>query len=155
MTTATPLLRCIAVPFVSVISLGASPAAVTQSVSGGTNLSACEREIDELNPPRWGEKIRSASRTRYVSPAYPPIPGETTGGGIWIGEILIDTRGRVSHVWTIREVKLTPPLPPLNKAITDAVAKWEFAPAAVDGVPVPVCRTVTVNVNLKAIRGRR
>lgn len=90
-----------------------------------------------------------------MSPAYPPIPEGTTGGGVWIGEILIDARGRVSGVWTIREVKLTPTLPTLKKAITDAVAKWEFAPAAVDDVPVPVCRTVTVTVNLDAIRSRR
>lgn len=77
------------------------------------------------------------------------------GGGIWIGEILIDTRGKVSRVWTIREVKLTPALRLLNRSITDAVAKWEFAPAAVDDVPVPTCQTVTVNVNLEAIRNGR
>ena len=41
------------------------------------------------------------------------------------------------------------------KAITDAVAKWEFAPAAVDNVPVPVYRTVAVNVKLQAIRRGR
>jgi len=31
--------------------------------------------------------------------------------------------------------------------ITDSVAKWEFSPAAVDNVPVPICLTVAVNVN--------
>jgi hypothetical protein len=76
------------------------------------------------------------------------------GGGVWIGEILIDTQGRVSGVWTIREVTFTPPIPLLNKAITDAVAKWQFAPAAVDKVPVPICRTVSVNVNLKAMKAQ-
>jgi len=89
---------------------------------------------------------------RRVRPAYPTIPGGTTGGGVWIGELLIDARGRVSNVWTIRDVKLTPRLPALTKAITDAVLKWQFAPAAVDKVPVPICLTITVNVNLKAIR---
>jgi hypothetical protein len=69
--------------------------------------------------------------------------------------VAVDARGRVSEVWTIREVKMMPPLSSLNKAITDAVAQWEFAPAAIDGVPVPVCNTVTVTVNLEAIRGRR
>ena len=90
-----------------------------------------------------------------MSPTYPPIPEGTTGGGIWIREILIAALGRVSGVWTIREVKLTPPLPSVRKAITDAVVKWEFAPAAVDDVPVPVCRTVTVTVDLDAIRSGR
>ena len=155
MTSANRRLRCIATPFVSVALLGANLSGTPQNASGGTNPSACEREIKKLGQPRRGEKIRSPSRTRYVSPAYPPIPDDTTGGGAWIGEVLIDTRGRVSEVWTIREVKLTPPLLSLNKAITDAVAKWEFAPAAIDNVPIAICRTVTVNVNLKAIRDGR
>jgi outer membrane biosynthesis protein TonB len=153
MTTATHLLRGILVLSISLVLLRTNPAAVTQNVSGGTNVSACEREIKKLGPRRWGEKIRHPWKNRNAKPAYPPIPEGTTGGGVWIGEILIDTRGRVSDVWTIREVKVTPPVPSLNKAITDAVAKWEFAPAAIDDVPVPVCLTVTVNVNLKAIRG--
>ena len=126
---------------------------VPQNASGGTNPSACEREIKKLGQPD-GREIRVPWRTRYVSPAYPPIPDGTTVT-MCDGEVLIDTRGRVSEVWTIREVKLTPPLLSLNKAITDAVAKWEFAPAALDNVPIAICRTVTVNVNLKAIRDGR
>jgi hypothetical protein len=91
--------------------------------------------------------------THHVRPAYPPIPSATIGGGVWIGEVLIDAGGRVSNVWTIREVKLLPPLPSLNKAITDAVLRWQFEPAAVDNLAVPICQTITVNVNLKMIRG--
>jgi hypothetical protein len=91
-------------------------------------------------------------KTRGARPVWPPMPDDTTGGGVWIGEILIDTKGKVSRVWTIREAPLAPPVRSLTKAIKDAVAKWEFAPAAVDKVPVPMCQTVTVTVNLKAIR---
>ena len=155
MTSANRSLRRIAAPFVSVVMLGANPSAVPQNASGGTNPSACEREIKKLGQPGWGEKIRYPWRTRYVSPAYPAIPDDTTGGGAWIGEVLIDARGRVSKVWTIREVKLTSFLPSLNEAITDAVEKWEFAPAAIDDVPIAACRTVAVNVNLKVIRDGR
>jgi hypothetical protein len=149
MIRATRLFRYCAVPVTSFVLLGTRPAAVAQNVGGRTNLSACEREIRKLGPTRWGEKFRSPAKTHHVSPAYPAIP-EGASGGVWIGEILIDTRGRVSGVWTIREVKSTPPIPLLNKAVTDAVAKWRFAPAAVDNVPVPTCWTVSVNVNLKA-----
>jgi hypothetical protein len=63
------------------------------------------------------------------------IPDGTSGGGVWIGEVLIDTLGRVANVWTIREVKLKPAAPALNKAITDAVLKWQFAPAVADKAP--------------------
>ena len=148
MTVASRFLSRIPLAVVSLIILDIHPAAIAQNrASNDSNVSACEREIKKLRPRRLGEKIRQPRKTRDASPAYPPIPEGTTGGGVWIGEVLIDSRGKVSGVWTIREVKLTPPIPSFNKAIIDAVAKWEFSPAAVDDVPVPICMTVAVNVN--------
>jgi hypothetical protein len=155
MITAARLLRDSAAQVAWLVLLATTPAAITQNASSRTNLSECESEIKKLGPPRWGEKIRSPAKIHHVSPAYPPIPDGTTGGGLWIGDILIDTRGRVSGVWTIRAVKLTPPVPRLNKAITDAVAKWRFIPAAVDNVPEPICWTVSLNVNLNVIQGEK
>ena len=127
MMSATRVFRNFAVPVISFVLLATRPAAVTQDVGSRTNPSACDREVKKLSPPRLGEKIRYPARTHHVVPGYPPIPDGTTGGGVWIGEILIDTAGRVSEIWTIREVTLTPPIPLLNKAITDAVAKWQFS----------------------------
>jgi len=57
--------------------------------------------------------------------------------------VLIDARGKVSHVWVIREPKLTPPYPPFSEAIVDAIQQWEFEPLNVKGVPTPLCMTVT------------
>jgi len=145
------LLRCFAIPFICLASVKTGTA-VQQNVGTGANPSACERELRKLGPRRTGEKYTAPLRTRRGSPPWPAIPDGTTGGGVWIGEILIDARGGVSQVWTIRDVQLTPPVSSLTKSITDAVAKWQFAPAAVDGVPVPICLTVSVNVNLKTIR---
>ena len=71
----------------------------------------------------------------------------TTGRGMWIGEALVDTRGRISRVWTIREVEIPPALPAFNKAITDAIRQWEFEPLQVNKVAVPVCLTVTINID--------
>jgi hypothetical protein len=152
MIRATRTLRYSALPVAWLVLLGTAPALVAQNVSPRTDASACERAIKKFGPPRWGEKVRSPAKTRHVSPVYPPIPEGTTGGGPWIGDILIDARGRVVGVWTIRPVKLTPPAPLLDKAITDAVAKWRFKPAEMDTVPVAICWTVSVSVNLKAIR---
>ncbi|HUR19763.1 MAG TPA: hypothetical protein VMZ90_03070 [Vicinamibacterales bacterium] len=72
-----------------------------------------------------------------MPPAFPPFRPGTTGGGVWIGEVLIDARGKVANVWTIRDVKLTPPVPSLNKVITDAVRQWTFLPAELNDVPAP------------------
>ena len=149
MKATTRLLTWITMAVGCWIILGMRPSLLAQSRVSNPDVSACEREIKKLGSPRMGEKIRQPLRTRRVTPAYPAIPEETTGGGVWIGEVLINALGRVSNVWTLREVKLTPPVPLLNRAITDAVAKWEFAPAAVDDVPVPVCFTVTVTSTLR------
>lgn len=66
---------------------------------------------------------------------------------MWIGEILLDAKGRVARVWTIREPTLTPPFPPFNKAIDDAVQKWRFEPLLINGRPMPACMTVTVTTD--------
>jgi hypothetical protein len=110
----------------------------------------CEREAEKLagrKAVRADRKIREPKKTKNVSPTYPPFPAGTTGRGMWIGEALIDTKGRVSHVWTIREVEITPPLPAFNNAITDAIRQWEFEPLQVNKVTVPVCMAVTVSIN--------
>ena len=110
----------------------------------------CEREAEKLagrKAVRVGGKVPAPKKIRDVSPAYPTFPAGTTGRGTWIGVVLIDTRGRISHVWTIREVAITPPLPAFNKAITDAIHQWEFEPLQVDTIAVPVCMTVTVSIN--------
>lgn len=110
----------------------------------------CEREAEKLagrKALRTDRKIRAPKKIKNVSPTYPPFPAGTTGRGMWIGEALIDTKGRVSPVWTIREVEITPPLPAFDKAITEAIRQWEFEPLEVNKVTVPVCMTVTDNIN--------
>jgi hypothetical protein len=127
----------------SVVCLALLPNAAVLGQRRANNepdVGGCERELEKL-----GEGV----------PAWPPISKGAIGGGVWIGEVLIDALGKVSNVWTIRPVRLTPPSRSLSKAITDAVRKWEFAPFAVDNVPEPVCQTITVNVNLDLIRRGR
>jgi hypothetical protein len=157
MTTATRTRAAIALPLVCIVVLGVYRGGTLGQTRDSIrpNQSVCEREVEKLRGRRLAGSIRAPKRIRHASPDYPPLPGGTTGGGIWIGEALIDTFGRVSQVWTIREVKLAPPSPSLNKAITDAVLQWEFTPLLLDKVAVPACTTVTVNVNVDVIKGRQ
>jgi outer membrane biosynthesis protein TonB len=110
----------------------------------------CERQAVQLvgqRAVRVGKGIKAPRKVRDVRPDYPSWPPETTGRGVWMGEALIDTQGRVSHVWTIREAEITPELPAFNRAIVDAIRQWQFEPLVVNGVTVPVCMTVVVNPN--------
>jgi len=110
----------------------------------------CQRQSAKLvgqKAVRIDKTIKAPKKIRNASPHYPPWPPGATGRGMWVGEVLLDTRGRVSHVWPIREVEITPALPAFNKAIVDAIRQWEFEPLVVDDKKVPACMTVTVNIN--------
>lgn len=90
---------------------------------------------------------RPPKKVRDVRPTYPELPPGTRSSGMWIGEILLDTHGKVSHIWTIRQARLTPPFPAFNKAILDAVRQWQFEPFVVESQARPICMTVSVNIN--------
>ena len=54
-------------------------------------------------------------------------------------EATIDVRGQVDAIRVLK----SPPL--LDQAAIDAVRQWRFTPTLLNGVPVPVIMTVTVN----------
>ena len=86
-------------------------------------------------------------KLRDVQPKYPELPPGTLGSGMWLGEALIDSSGKVPRVWSRREVRLVPPVPAFTDAITDAVRQWEFEPVVGKGKAVPVCMVVTVHIH--------
>ena len=110
----------------------------------------CDREAETLvdqKPVRIRGSVRAPKKIRYAWPKYPAAPPGTTGSGMWIGEALINTSGKVVRVWPIREVEFEPPFPSFNSAIADAIRQWEFEPLILQGKAAPVCMTVTVNIN--------
>jgi outer membrane biosynthesis protein TonB len=112
----------------------------------------CEREGEKLlrrKLARVGKGLRTPKKTRDAKVAYPDLPPKTRGSGVWVGEVLLDTQGKVSQVWAIHEVQLTPPYPPFNQAIVDAIRQWEFEPVVVKTEKTPVCMAVVVNIILK------
>lgn len=112
--------------------------------------SACEREgatFVASKPRMLREWQRPPKKVRDVRPTYPELPAGTRSSGMWIGEILLDTHGKVSHIWTIRQPRLTPPFPAFNNAIFDAVRQWRFEPFVVESRARPICMTVSVGIN--------
>ena len=112
----------------------------------------CEREAEKMvghNPVRIGRSVRAPRKLRDVPPKYPELPPKTvvSVGSAWLVEVLISDTGKVVHVWPIREVEFRPPFPAFNNAVTDAIRQWEFEPRSVRGEPMPLCMTVTVNIN--------
>ena len=115
-----------------------------------SRYGVCEKEgvkIVGRTPARVGRGVRAPRKLRDAKPQYPELPANTVGSGMWIGEILVETHGKVAWVWTVRAVGFTPPFPVFNQAIVDAMKKYKFTPVVVKGHAIPFCTTVTVSIN--------
>lgn len=77
-----------------------------------------------------------------MKPVYPPVAYEAKVQGVVILEAVIDTQGDVVNAKILRGVPL------LDAAALEAVKQWQFAPTLMNGAPVPVIMTVTVNFRL-------
>jgi protein TonB len=93
-------------------------------------------------PVRVAGGIQEPRKTRNVSPVYPREAKEARVQGVVILECTISPEGKVVEVKVLRGVPL------LDEAAVTAVRQWEYTPTLLDGVPVPVIMTVTVNFRL-------
>ena len=91
---------------------------------------------------RVGGGVRPPQQIARVNPIYPAEAREQRVQGVVILEALIDVTGRV------QDVKLLRSIPLLDQAAIDAVRLWQYEPTLLDGVPVPVIMTVTVQFTL-------
>ena len=63
--------------------------------------------------------------------------------GVVILEAIIGSSGAVTEVKVLRSVPL------LDDAAIAAVQQWQYTPTLLNGVPVPIIMTVTVNFTLQ------
>ena len=97
----------------------------------------------QQQPVRVGMGVRSPQKTRDVQPKYPPIAQAAGVEGVVIIEATIGIDGRLINAKLLRSIPL------LDQAALDAVRQWEFTPSLLNGVPVPVIMTITVNFTLR------
>ncbi len=95
-------------------------------------------------PVRIGGAIGQPVKTRHVNPEYPAIAQSARVQGVVIVEAVIGDDGRVQDARILRSIPL------LDQAALDAVGQWEFTPTLLNGQPVPVIMTVTVQFTLPA-----
>jgi TonB family protein len=94
-------------------------------------------------PVRVGGNIKPPAKVRDVKPVYPEDAKAAGVQGVVIMEVLITTSGQVGTARVLKGV------PMLDQAALDAVHQWEFQPTLLNGAPVPVIMTVTVNFTLQ------
>ncbi len=118
--------------------IGGVPGGVVGSVPGAygqaTNWPA--------EAVRVGGGIKPPTKVRDVKPAYPETARTARVQGVVICEALIGADGKVADVRVLRSTPL------LDQAAVEAVRQWEFTPSLLNGNPVPIIMTMTVNFTL-------
>lgn len=95
-------------------------------------------------PLRVGGGIREPRKIVNVPPVYPEAARTAGIEGVVILEAKIETDGSVSGLRVLRSI------PDLDQAAINAVRQWVYQPTLLNGQPVAVTMTVTVNFSLVA-----
>ena len=122
--------------------MAASRAASLTGVEGGLTRPP-PSPLKPPEPVRVGGNISPPTKTRDVSPTYPEVARAARVQGVVILEATIGPTGAVTDVNVLRSVPL------LDEAAIAAVRQWQYTPTLLNGVPVPVIMTVTVNFSLR------
>ena len=93
---------------------------------------------------RIGNGVRPPRKIHDVPPAYPSAAREAGIEGLVLLDATIDPTGAVSDIEVLRSV------PELDQAAIEAVEQWRWEPTLVDGEPVSILLTVTVNFTLRS-----
>ncbi len=94
-------------------------------------------------PLRPGGDIKAPVKVRNVTPVYPAIALATRVQGVVIIEATIGPTGTVQDARVLRSIPL------LDAAALDAVRQWEYTPTLLNGEPIAVVMTVTVDFRLR------
>jgi len=124
---------------------GGVPGGVEGGVPGGVVGGVVGGLPDAPPPPqavRVGGQIKEPKKLKHVNPAYPDIAKQARVQGVVILECTISPQGKVTDVKVLRGIPL------LDAAAIEAVKQWVYSPTLLNGVPVPVIMTVTVNFRL-------
>lgn len=124
---------------------GGVPGGVEGGVPGGV-VGGVVGGLPDAPPPtqavRVGGNIKEPKKLKNVNPTYPDIAKQARVQGVVILECTISPQGKVTDVKVLRGIPL------LDAAAIEAVKQWVYTPTLLNGVPVPVIMTVTVNFRL-------
>jgi TonB family protein len=103
----------------------------------------------DVDPPAWtrdGIRVGTSvapTRVKNVAPIYPELARASQVQGVVVLEARIGPDGRVTNARVLRSVPL------LDQAAIEALNQWEYQPTLLNGSPVPVLITVTINFTLQ------
>ncbi len=86
-----------------------------------------------------GGQIKPPTKIKDVKPVYPAIARSARVGGTVVIAATIGPDGKVIDTKVVKSV------PMLDQAALDAVQQWEYTPSLLNGAPVAVTVTVTID----------
>ena len=95
-------------------------------------------------PIRVGGDVQPPTKLVAPPPQYTEIARKARIQGVVIVEAIIDKEGNVTNVKVLKGLPMG-----LDTAAADAVRKWKFKPATLNGKPVAVIYNLTVNFRLQ------
>jgi TonB family protein len=104
--------------------------------------SLITRESTPQAPVRVGGEIQPPKKIRDVPPVYPEIAAAAGVQGIVYIEAVVGTDGTVQSARVLKGVAL------LDDAALAAVRQWRYTPTLLNGQPIEIIMTVTVNFKL-------
>ena len=93
-------------------------------------------------PVRVGGQIKAPQKMKDVAPRYSDMARQARVQGVVVLECVISPEGRVTNVKVLRGSPL------LDDSAVEAVKQWVYSPTLLNGEPVAVIMTVTVNFKL-------
>jgi protein TonB len=105
---------------------------------GSVRTVAMVQRVPAEGAIKVGGQVKVPVKVKDVRAVYPPAARAAGIQGVVILEVRIEGDGRVSSAGVLRSI------PELDQAALDAVYQWEFQPTLLNGAPVPVILTVTV-----------
>jgi protein TonB len=109
------------------------------AVAAKQKADAAARAKALAAPVRVGGQIKPPVKVKDVPPVYPAVAKSARVAGVVTIEATIGPDGKVADAKVVRSVPL------LDQAALDAVKQWEYTPPLLNGVPVAVLMTITVN----------
>ena len=128
-----------ALVFVLVVSATLCPPAHTTAPGGSAQTTPAPASPNRIS---LSSGIAAANLTHKITPAYPAYAKANRIQGAVVLQTVIDKQGRVAEVKTLSGHRYLAP------AAVDAVRQWRYRPYLLNGNPVEVETTVTVNFNL-------
>jgi protein TonB len=95
-------------------------------------------------PLRVGGSVKKPELINQIKPVYTELARKARVAGTVIVEAIIDERGNVTNVRVLKGLPMG-----LDRSAADAVEKWKFKPATLEGRPVKVYYVLTVNFQVQ------